>query len=276
MLGNVIIDDTGNVIGTAKSDTKLEELPYDLVQTVLENFKQTKYYSQLYTKNVAITKKAIKESVNEDNVIVQTISTMTEVDRTINLFTKRLREWYSVYYPELSQEVSNHQKFVDMVLTQKRPKETMGADLSNKDVTEMKRLAKHIQSLFQLRYEHETYLESIMKTYCPNITELAGVTIGAKLIELGKSLKHLAMLPASTIQLFGAEKALFRHLKTGARSPKYGIIYEHQLIQKAKKSLRGKIARVLADKLSLCARLDYFKGEFKAKEYKKDLERKFG
>ena len=111
-----------------------------------------------------------------------------------------------------------------------------------------------------------------MKTYCPNLLELAGVTIGAKLIELGKSLKHLALLPASTIQLLGAEKALFRHIKTGARSPKYGVIHAHSLIQKVNRDRKGKAARTLADKLSLCCRLDFFKGEFKANEYREELE----
>jgi len=94
-------------------------------------------------------------------------------------------------------------------------------------------------------------------------------------MELGKSLKHLAMLPASTIQLLGAEKALFRHIKTGSRSPKHGIIINHSIVQKAKRNEKGKAARMLADKLSICAKLDYFKGEFKAKEYKKELEENF-
>jgi nucleolar protein 56 len=111
-----------------------------------------------------------------------------------------------------------------------------------------------------------------MKNYCPNVLELAGATIGAKLIELAKSLKRMALLPASTVQLLGAEKALFRHLKLKTKSPKYGVIFQHPLIQNAKRSERGKMARRLADKLSLCARLDYFKGEFKAKEYRKMLE----
>ena len=111
-----------------------------------------------------------------------------------------------------------------------------------------------------------------MKKYCPNVLELAGVTIGAQLLELAKSLRRMAFLPASTIQLLGAEKALFRHLKTGSRSPKYGVIFQHPLIQNTKRSKRGKKARQLADKLSICAKLDFFKGEFLAKEYRKELE----
>ena len=113
-----------------------------------------------------------------------------------------------------------------------------------------------------------------MTKYCPNLLELAGATIAARLIELGKGLKHLALLPASTVQLLGAEKALFRHLKTGSRSPKYGVIINHPLIQKAPRDKRGKAARMLADKLSLCARLDFFKGEFKALDYRIELEGK--
>jgi nucleolar protein 56 len=113
-----------------------------------------------------------------------------------------------------------------------------------------------------------------MGKYCPNLLELAGATIAARLIELGKGLKHLALLPASTVQLLGAEKALFRHLKTGSRSPKYGVIINHPLIQSAPRDKRGKASRMLADKLSLCARLDYFKGEFKAPDYRKELEAK--
>ena len=176
----------------------------------------------------------------------------------------------------------NQEKFVEFVLEKDKKelmkeiklKESMGADLDKVHLDEIQLLAKEIKELQSLRKKHEKYLEKVMSKYCPNILVLAGVTIGAKLIELGRSLKHLAMLPASTVQLLGAEKALFRHIKTGSRSPKYGIIFQHPLIQKADRKLKGKAARMLADKLSLCARLDFFKGEFKAKEYKKELEGK--
>ena len=155
-------------------------------------------------------------------------------------------------------------------------KETMGADLDKIHLDEMKLLAEQITQCFSLRKKHQEYLQEVMSTYCPNLLELAGATIGAGLIDLGKSLKRLALLPASTIQLLGAEKALFRHIKTGSRSPKHGIILNHPLVQKAKRDEKGKAARMLADKLSLCCRLDFFKGELKAKEYRKELEGKLG
>jgi len=187
---------------------------------------------------------------------------------------KRLREWYSWYSPEFVKSVNDNEKFVELIMKRSKVKESMGAELKKEDVDEMLLLGKEILNLYKLKEKHEAYLEKVMKKYCPNILELAGAAIGAKLIELGKGLKHLALLPASTVQLLGAEKALFRHIKTGAKSPKYGVIVNHPIVQKADKKKKGKAARMLADKISLCARLDYFKGEFKAKEYRKELERK--
>ncbi|MBU0470433.1 MAG: hypothetical protein KKA62_00930 [Nanoarchaeota archaeon] len=257
-------------------------LPENKLPQVLSLFKNQKYYSEFFLKNLQLTKQSIKESVNEDNLIIQTIANINELDRISNTLVKRLREWYSLYFPELAESVQSHEKFVELVSTKTRSQllkdlhleVAMGADLADEHLEEMHLLAKEVSSLYELRNKHEDYLKKIMEKYCPNLNELAGTTIGAKLIELGGSLKHLAMLPASTIQLLGAEKALFRHIKTGSKSPKYGVIINHPLIQDAKKDEKGKASRMLADKLSLCARLDFFKGEFKAKEYRKELEEK--
>jgi len=285
VLGTFIIDNNFNSLTKVdKVDQKLQEVPENKLFKVLELFKDKKFYQEFYEKNLELTKKGIKDSVNEDNLIVQTIANINELDKTCNLLTKRLREWYSWYLPELSQNISNHERFAELVVEKSRDtllkeikvEETMGADLDKPDVEEMLLLAKQINELYVLRDKHEDYLRKVMKKYCPNFLELAGTTIGAKLLELGKSLRHLALLPSSTIQLLGAEKALFRHIKTGAKSPKYGVIINHPIVQDAKKDEKGKAARVLADKLSLCARLDFFKGEFKAPEYKKELERRFG
>ncbi|PIZ52135.1 hypothetical protein COY27_01445 [Candidatus Woesearchaeota archaeon CG_4_10_14_0_2_um_filter_33_13] len=282
IIGDFVLDEK-NILSKAKKKEELNKLPKNKLPIVLEQLKKKEYFSEFYLANLKITKQKIKESVSEDQLIVQAISNVNELDRTINMLIKRLREWYALYCPEFEHKFIYQEKFVDLVLEKNRQElmkevgveETMGADLDKLHVQEMKQLALRVRELIFLRKEHEDYLEKVMKKYSPNILELAGITIGAKLLELGKSLKHLAFLPASTIQLLGAEKALFRHIKSGSRSPKYGVIFQHPFIQKAKKNERGKVARVLADKLSLCARLDYFKGEFKAAEYKKEIEEKF-
>jgi len=258
--------------GTVKKPSKL---PAKAIPHILEQLKDPKYYEQFYTKNIELTQKKIKEDINQDNLIIQTISAISEIDKVTNILSKRLREWYSLYYPELSQEYRDHEQYAELVISKKKKVSTMGADLLKKDVEVIEQLASQLSALFNQRKSLEEYLGSIMKSYCPNLVSLAGVTIAAKLINLAKGLRRMALLPASTIQLLGAEKALFRHIKSGARSPKHGIIIHHPLVQNAGRD-KGKAARMLADKLVLCARLDYFKGEFMAEMYRKDLEEKLG
>lgn len=277
ILGTFVLNESLTVI-SAKDDSKAQDLPKEKVSQALALFKDPKYYQTFYEENLKLTQLAIKNSVTEDQLIMQTISNIIELDKVGNLLVKRLREWYSLYFPELSELNESHERFLELtdkpksaLLKELKVSETMGADLEQVHVEEIKLLAQQIKNLNELRNHHESYLSEIMQKYCPNILELAGVTIGAKLIELAKGLKHLALLPASTVQLLGAEKALFRHIKTGSRSPKHGIIINHPLVQTAG-GRKGKAARMLADKLSLCARLDYFKGELKAKEYRKELE----
>ncbi len=293
ILGSFVFDNQFNLVEAVEGKDSLEKLkkkykdgravPEEKLEKVLSFFKDKKYFKDFYLKNLELTKQKIKESVSEDILVMQTISNIEELKRICNILVKRLREWYAWYFPELSKRLGDNEKFVELVVKKSKIelmkelklKESMGPELKKEDVEEMKLLGKEVLGLYKLKKKHEDYLEKVMKKYCPNLLELAGAVIGAKLILLGKGLKHLAMLPASVVQLLGAEKALFRHIKTGAKSPKYGVIINHPVVQKAKKEDKGKAARVLADKLSLCARLDYFKGEFKAKEYKKGLEERF-
>ncbi|HLC81965.1 MAG TPA: NOP5/NOP56 family protein [Candidatus Nanoarchaeia archaeon] len=279
ILGTFIIDESFTAISN-KDDLKAKEVPPEKISAVLALFKNKLYFKQFYQENLKLTKAAIKNSVQEDQLIMQAISNISELDKINNLLSKRLREWYSLYLPELSELIQDHQTFLKLISQPKSAlikefniSDSMGADLDKKDIDQISLLAAKLTEIYELKNLQETYLQGIMEKYCPNLLELAGTTIGAKLIELAKGLKRLALLPASTVQLLGAEKALFRHIKTGSRSPKHGIILNHQLVQKVSRDMKGKASRMLADKLSLCARLDYFKGEFKAKEYKKELEK---
>ncbi len=293
ILDSVLCKEGEGSVQKKEAESKLQQkypgtkpLPAEKMLLVLSQFKNKKYFSSFYMHNLELTKTAIRNLVSEDNFIIQAIANINELDKVSNILSKRLREWYAFYAPEVVHKISDHVRFAEIISTKTRkelfqelkinPSESMGADLEKVHVEEIILLAQEIKRVYELRRQHEMYLQTIMGEYCPNLAELAGVTIGAKLLELGRGLKALALLPASTIQLLGAEKALFRHIKTGARSPKYGILINHPLIQNASKDQKGKAARMLADKISLCARLDYFKGEFKAKEYRKELEEKLG
>ncbi len=239
--------------------------------------------SELREKNIALAKKAVRESVNPDIYIINAINNIEELQKIINNLAKRLREWYSVYFPELDKKIEDHETYVTLILKKEKKAllkelrivESMGYELEKKDLEPTLKLAKIISDLIMVKDELEDYLKATTQESCPNILRLCGAPIGAKLLRGAGSLKKLAMMRSSTIQLLGAEKALFRHIKTGAKPPKYGYLLQHQLVQTTKKADRGKVARALADKIFLAARVDYFKGEFIADELLEELEVRF-
>jgi nucleolar protein 56 len=150
----------------------------------------------------------------------------------------------------------------------------MGADMAEKDMAEIQALSKNVLELYELRKNLEDYVDKTMDEVAPNTRAVAGALLGARLIAIAGSLQNLAMRPASTIQVLGAEKALFRSLKTGARPPKHGLIFQHALLHDAKRWQRGKIARVLAGKLAIAARADAFGGKYIGETLKADIDRR--
>ncbi len=254
---------------------------------ILLFFKNKKYFSQFHSKNLDITRNSIKESVNNDLLIIQTISSIGEIDKNTNLLVKRLREWYSLYNPEVSNRVADHESFASIIIKKTKNQllkelninenDSLGANLEDKHVSAILLLATQLNNLYKLKKHYEDYLKQLEKETCPNFMEVAGTTIAAKLISHAGSLRRLVEMPASTIQILGAEKALFRHMRNKKRNlpPKHGIIHEHQLIQKSKGEMHGKAARALADKLSIAVKIDYFKGKFIGDKLKKGLVDKF-
>jgi len=234
--------------------------------------------------NEIITRKRIRESVNEDVFVIQSVNSIKELEKITNMMAKRLREWHSYYLPEFSESIHDHEKFAE--LTAKKTKDqllkdikakkehSMGADIKNKDLEPIKELAKELNSMYALKEKHKRYLEKLMNDYCPNTSAVAGPIIGAKLLEQAGSLKKLSEFPSSTVQVLGAEEAFFRHMTTGAKPPKYGYIHEHPFIARADKKSKGKIARALADKISIAAKVDYFRGKFVGDKLRKQVEAK--
>ena len=304
LLGSFVFDEKFKVIGEKRFKSAfdfLEKEKYEkdllkkhkkaelakggALKNILAYFKDKKYAKEFYQRNLQLTRLKVKESVNEDNLIFQTIANINDLDKTNNLLVKRLRDWYNLYLPELDNAIGDHETFVNLVLKKDKKallkslaikaEDSMGADLKKRDIDEMIMLAKQVEGLYKMRKTHTEYLEAIMKKYCPNFLDVAGVTIGAKLFEHAKSLKHLALLPSSTIQLLGAEKALFRHMKTGAPSPKYGVLFTHPKVQGARRNKQGMMARVVASKLIIAAKVDFFRGDYLADKLNKEIEEKF-
>jgi nucleolar protein 56 len=238
-------------------------------------------------------------SEKRDLVIAQAIQTLDDLDRTVNLFMGRLREWYGIHFPELDRLIEKHETYARLVMNlgyrdnfslealekEGLPKEkaentaevaekSMGADMAEQDLAEIQALSKNVLELYELRKNMENYVDKTMEEVAPNTRAIAGALLGARLIAIAGSLQNLAMRPASTIQVLGAEKALFRSLKTGARPPKHGLIFQHALLHDAKRWQRGKIARVLAGKLAIAARADAFGGKYVGDSLKAAVDRR--
>ncbi|HLC49954.1 MAG TPA: NOP5/NOP56 family protein [Candidatus Nanoarchaeia archaeon] len=255
------------------------------LKTILTYFMNKKYYERFYSQNLKVTKLDVKNSVKDDTLIMQAINSIDELDRSINSLSKKLREWYGLYNPEFSKSEQDHEKFAAEIITTGKKElldrikishdDSMGADLSQSNIDAINNLAEKINSLFQMRKDMFDYISSLMDSLCPNIKTVCGPLVAARLLEHAGSLKRLSELPSSTIQILGAETALFRHMKTGARPPRHGVIVHHPLIAKASEKMHGKVARSLADKISIAAKIDYFKGEFIGDKLLKELEAKF-
>jgi len=233
---------------------------------------------------IMITKKRIKEVVKKDKIIIQAVDAIDEIDKSLNIFTARLREWYGLHFPEMESAVEKHEKFIKLIseyglrenvneIELKQIAETsMGIDLSKKDEEILKEYATKIKELYRFREHLEKYVVYVLKEIAPNLQEIAGGLLAARLIALTGGLEKLAKKPSSTVQLLGAEKALFRFLHGRGRSPKYGLLFTHQLIQNAPLEKRGKIARILASKLSIAAKMDFYGKKIKSDELKRNLE----
>ena len=237
-----------------------------------------------------------KVAEKRDLLVIQAIRAIDDIDKTINLFAARLREWYSIHFPELDDLVADHLNYARIVLAVgdraelsvsklreiglgaskserivEAVKKSIGAELSDFDIEQIQSLAQTMINLNGLRDKLTEYISKVMVEVAPNITELVSPLLGARLLSLAGSLENLAKMPASTIQVLGAEKALFRALRTGGRPPKHGIIFQYPEIHSAPRWQRGKIARALSTKLAIAAKADYFTGRYIADRLKKEL-----
>lgn len=216
-----------------------------------------------------------------DTMIIQAVGLLDDLDKELNNFAMRLREWYGWHFPEMGKIVTEnlaYAKVVKLMGMKTKAQETdfsivgvpdeiatevrsaaetsMGTEITDEDLVNILTLSDRVVELTEYRASLSEYLKLRMNAIAPNLTYMVGELVGARLISQAGSLMNLAKHPSSTVQILGAEKALFRALKTKKQTPKYGLIYHASLVGQSAPALKGKISRVLAAKLSLCSRLD--------------------
>ena len=185
---------------------------------------------------------------------------------------KRVRTWAYPWYPETCFKVHDITEFCHLIQT-KKVDHKIAAQQSEIDDVHLHKLNEQVLQLIEMRENMLEQLDTIMQWYCPQLLNLLGTSITAQMFEHAKTLKHLALLPASTIQLLGAEKALFRHLKTGSKVPST-VCYTYTRTKKVRRSEKGKVARLIANKASLAAKIDFFSEGKTDLDLKQELESK--
>jgi len=245
-----------------------------------------------------IKKEVSKAGAQNDLIIIQINETLDILKKSLSLFTSRLREWYGLHFPELTDKVIEDNIILAKLITQlghrdnftlenlqekfeiredrknrlvKMASQSMGADI---DLRVVKEYASQILSLSKFTEKLEDKLDDLMEKTAPNMKAIVGSLIGAKLIAKAGSLKKLAFMPASRVQILGAEKALYRFLKTGEKKPKHGLIFQWNQIRGSKPWIRGKISRLIAGKIGLASKVDYFSGDFIGDELSEEIDEK--
>ena len=226
--------------------------------------------------------KVTEISQSPDLHIIQAINSLDEIDKIANALSSRLREWYGLHFPELENVIDSINGYAQIVMAGKRESLTKqifeeagfpeskvemlslissksrGGDISDVNLTIVQSIAKQILDFHELRKKLEEHVETEMQVIAPNLSVILGAAVGARILGRAGSLKKMASLPASTIQVLGAEKALFRSLKTGSQPPKHGLLFQHAMVHAAPRWQRGKIARAIAAKAVIAARVDVY------------------
>lgn len=235
---------------------------------------------------------------HRESLLIPAVQLLGDLDTVINSLSGRMREWYGVHFPEMGHRVKEHTDYAKIILAygdrgnitvkglqemslKKRDADrvaeaaqgSMGASLDEEDVEAIQSYTQRVMDLYKERDRLSEYISTLANEIAPNVAHLAGPILGAKLIDKAGGLRRMAMMPSSTIQVLGAEKAMFRALKSKAKPPKYGLLFQHPYVHGAAKDKRGSRARALAAKLAIAARADVFSGEFIAADLLAQLEK---
>ncbi|NIA03025.1 MAG: rRNA biogenesis protein [Nitrospirae bacterium] len=248
---------------------------------------EQEYDELFHSVNIEYTRQLVSAAKSDEQILIKTIEAMDDLDKIINALSERLHELYELNFPELKLKSEPLVHFVSRYGTRNNPDEwivedesilrmaehSMGIELPMAYAENIRDLSLNISGLIENRDRLSEYIELYITGNFPNLSVIVGAHIAAQLISIAGSVQKLTNMPSSTIQVLGAEKALFKHLKGNAPSPKHGVIFQHPAISGSSRQLRGKIARALASSISMAVRVDYFSGDYR-QEIAESFDRK--
>ena len=285
------------------SSEKIREISKHKLKYLIEaGFAENERDAYLQLRQFALdfsSSKVRRISEKLDLHISQSINALDELDKIINVIGARLREWYGLHFPELDYLIQNIFTYAEIVklagnrtnidltmlenlgIESKRAEmilvaveRSKGGDILEENLSIIKKLANEVIMQTELRRILAYQIEEMMEKIAPNIKDILTATVGARLMAKAGSLQKLSVMPSSTIQIIGAEKALFRSLKTGAPPPKHGILFQHPILHSAPKWQRGKMARAIASKVAIAVRIDLFRNGEKEAHISEQLNKR--
>ncbi|MFI5412276.1 MAG: hypothetical protein ACHQX1_00080 [Candidatus Micrarchaeales archaeon] len=252
-------------------------------------------FEELREKMLQSAKEGITEAYSsEEYALIQAINAHLETSKSYNLVYERLTEWAGIYFPEIrftnprtlsefallvTKNKIDYESLYKIINDEKqakfiheKAKSTIGRKMNDDERKAIAGFAEMGNNMSDALVVLETYLKIASNRMLPNTTYLTDEKIAAELLSKAGSMERLATMPASTIQLLGAEKSLFKHLKYGSKPPKYGVLFKMTAVNGAQRDIRGRIARVYATKISIALKADHYTKNFIAKELKKSLD----
>jgi nucleolar protein 56 len=248
--------------------------------------------------NEELAKAGVKKGFTaRDKPLIYAVRAHKELLDNTNHCCELLREWYSIHFPELGdtlrenrdyalfvkeiglrknadgeslKKVLGGDRFVRGIL--KIAPESIGSDIEDADLKAVQGFSSLVLQMMDEELRLRGNIEKTTGEIAPNMSAVATPYVGALLLEQAGSLERLASVPASTVQILGAQTAMFRFLKTGQRPPKYGVLYQHPLVSQAPKKAKGRMARTLAGKISIAAKVDFFRGKFIGDKLRGEVE----
>jgi len=235
----------------------------------------------MHSAMLGLGKLRASEPIPRDRSLVHAIRGLDDLIESSNLLNERLHEWYGMYFPELA-DIAKDERYA-LLIAENGDRESiirelgldigsMGAELNDIDLREIIGLADMIVRLNEEKERMEMYISEMASEAAPNMCAVIDAPLTGRLVSLAGGLERLSTLPSSTVQLLGAEKAMFRHLRSGKRPPKHGVIYQHPDVHRSPYWQRGKIARALAGKVLIAAKIDANRGEFRGETLKEEFK----
>lgn len=232
------------------------------------------------------TRDKLKSAADRDRLMVKAINFLDENNNNFNAEMERFRDWYGLHFPELEKEITDDEHLIKILSNglekdeldafSEMAENSTGMPLTGEDVEMLEEAYESLQHKLEMREKIEDYVETVAEEEMPNLQKVLGSLLAARIVALAGGLEEIAKKPSSTVQMLGAEKALFRYLHGEGTPPKHGVIFQHNFVNSLPEDKRGKMARFLANKAVMAARLDqYGEGKDKGEELREECREKF-